>query len=145
LKTPTKDILLIAVALLVILGCGYVVGKRSAPEVVEIDPTPPTVEVDDFQEMVLSKLGDSLHLTPEQIADIRPDIKSTNDQITKTRKRALFEFYLHVRELHDKIGPKLDPQQQDKLRKDREKLQEVIEKRFPSLLDKPGGGSQSSE
>lgn len=141
--------MLIAVALFAILGCGYGLGKRFAPSAVEVDPAPLVVEDATFEDLTLSKLSEALNLTEEQIASIRPEIEATNDKITASRKKALFEFYLHIRELHEKMGPKLDPEQQEKLKKSRDTLQKVIEKRFPSLLDEldstTGGGSENRD
>jgi hypothetical protein len=149
LKNPSKDFVLIAVALFAILGCGYGLGKRFAPIAVEIDPAPLVVEDASFEDLTLSKLSEVLGLTKEQIADIRPEIEATNDKITASRKKALFEFYLHIRELHEKMDPTLDPAQQEKLRKSRDTLQKVIEKRFPRLLGKldstTGGGSKNRD
>ena len=149
MKSPTKDLVLIAVALFAILGCGFGLGNAFAPRAVEIDPSPIEVELTEFKDLTLSKLSEMLELTPEQEKAILGDIEDTDGQMRKTRKRALLEAYLHIRELHDKIGPKLDPKQQETLKKSRDSLQKVIELRFPRLLgtveSATGGGSKTCD
>lgn len=141
--------MLIVVALIVILGCGYGLGKRFAPASVAIDPNPEQVESSEFVDEVLSKLSESLDLSDEEKDAILPDIEKSNERMEEVQKRALFEAYLEIRDLHEKIGPKLSPEKQEKLKKSRETLQKVIELRFPSLLDKAesttGGGSETRE
>lgn len=148
MKTPVKDLVLILVALTVILGCGFTLGKRFAPPV-EIDASPTEVEPSEFVELTLSKLSKTLDLTEDEKKAILDDIAHTDGEMEEIRKKALFQAYLRIRDLHDTIGPKLAPEKQEKLKKSRETLQKVIELRFPSLLDKvkstTGGGSKTRE
>ena len=135
MKSPSKDIVLVVVAFVIILGCGVGIGRKSAPAARVIDPSPIEVDSSSFREVTLANLNDSLGLSPEQIDAITAEIDETSHDIAASRKEALFHYYLHILQLHDKILPKLNPEQQEKLKISRDNLQKVIEKRFPSLLD----------
>ena len=147
MKSRSKDLLLIVVALVAILGCGYGLGKRFSPRSIEVDP--PSVAIANFEEVTLSNLSTSLELTPEEETAILSDIRATSDKIVETRKKALFEYHIEILQLHDAISDKLEPTKRASLAKSKESLQVVIEKRFPILLDqfraKSGGGSHGSE
>lgn len=147
MKPPLKDTLLIGIALVAILGCGFGLGKRFAPKGKLIDPTPAQVELGDFEEETHATLLEELNLTDDQVEAIRADIESAGEDIAESRKRAYLEYHLRILKLHDEISPKLTPEQQKILQKGRDSLQEVIEKRFPKLLDSvddsAGGGSKT--
>ena len=134
MKSPAKDVVLVVVAFVIILGCGVGIGRKSAPAKV-IDPSPIEVDISSFRDVTIANLNESLELSPEQIAEITAEIDKTSHDIAASRKEALFHYYLHILRLHDKILPKLEPEQQEKLKTSRDNLQKVIEKRFPSLLD----------
>ena len=142
MKSPAKDIVLIAVALFVILGCGIGIGNRFAPK---IDPSPTEVVEEDFTEVTLELLRKELELSDEQVAEILPEIEGTTADIAKIRREARFKYRIMLLELHDKLIPKVAPEQQEKLRKERDRLQKIIELRFPKLLEEydstAGGGS----
>lgn len=147
MKPPLKDSLLVGIALVAILGCGFGLGKRFAPKGKLIDPSPPKVELVDFEEETYATLLKELALSDEQATAIRADIEAAGEDIAESRKRAYFEYHLRILKLHDQIAPKLSPEQREILQKGRDSLQEVIEKRFPKMLDSvdesAGGGSHN--
>ena len=127
----TRDLLLIAMALLVILGCGFglghLVGSRGAAP-------PPVVPVGSLEQETLESLRSALGLTPEQELLIRGDLQEVTREVFDSRERTVLEYHLHMVRLHDRIAPKLDQEQQEILMKNRERLQLTIEKRFSELL-----------
>ena len=144
----SKDTSLIAVALIAILGCGFGLGKQFAPRK-PANGGPPKVALADLEEGAFAELKKALALTADQEDSIRSEIAGTKDEILATRKRAMFEYHLHMLRLHDKIAPKLDDEQRRVLNINRKLLQTTIEKRFPKMLNnlpQPlGGGSESPE
>jgi hypothetical protein len=132
-NTRTRDLLLIATAMLAILSSGFGLGSAFAPP--RRLPPPPEVPLGNVEEATLSNLREALQLTPAQEDAIRADLSETSDQIRGTRREALLHYHLLILDLHDRIGPKLDPAQQETLRKNRQLLQATIEKRFESSLD----------
>ena len=148
MNARTKDILLIAVALLAILGCGFGLGKQFTPQR-PINPGPPSVAMEGFEQVTLSNMSAALDLTEEQQDAVRSAIAGTREEIHETRKRALFEYHLQMLRLHDKIAPTLTEEQRAVLEKNRRLLQDTIEKQFPILLDEHplslGGGSAEKD
>ena len=134
MKERSKDVLVIAVALIAILGCGFGLGKQFSPRR-PVNSGPPSVAMDGFEQVTLSNMSAALKLTGEQEEAIRSAIASTKDEIQETRKRALFEYHLQMLRLHDKIAPELNDEQRKTLEKNRKLLQDTIEKQFPILLD----------
>lgn len=133
MNARSKELVLIGVALLAILGAGYGLGNllnRDRP--VEV---PPSVSLTSLEAETLAALREALSLTKEQELAIEPDLAATSEEILQVRKRALFEYHWKILELHDKLTPKLDPAQQEILQGNRKKLQETIERRFPNLLE----------
>ena len=72
-------------------------------------------------------------LTTAQEAAIAPDLAGFNADVIDNRRLALFHYYQSLLDLHDRIDPKLEPEQQNILRKNRSLLQSEIEQRFPDL------------
>lgn len=138
--------MLIATALIVVLGCGFglghlVGGRQAAP--------PPVVPVRSLEQETLASLRDALDLRPEQEEAIRGDLQAVTREVFDSRERTVLEYHLHMVRLHDRIAPKLDKRQQEILMKNRKRLQLTIEKRFSNLLDDlgtdPSGGKEDAE
>ncbi len=131
-----KDSLLIATAFVAILGAGFGLGNLLGPHrAAAPESQPPIAPLESLEEETLAALRKALDLTPDQESRIRADIRRTSRAIHATRHRALFEYHRHMLDLHDQIAPGLTPRQQDILRKNRKKLQDTIENRFPDLLE----------
>ena len=142
MNSRTRDLVLIATAMLVILGCGFGFGHRvgargSGP--------PPEVPVGSLEEKTLVALRTELGLTPEQEELIRGDLQAVVRDVFDSRERTMLEYHLHMVRLHDRIAPKLDQKQQEILMKNRERLQLTIEKRFSNLLQELKPGEENGE
>ena len=132
MKSKTRDILVILVAVTAIYasghGFGYIVGSKSGHS--------PTGEVPEtragaWAEATMESLRSSLDLTPEQIELIRGDVEETAGAIGETRQRALLECHMLLLRLHDRITPKVDAPRQRLLRVSQEKLRTAIGEKFP--------------
>ena len=130
----TKDGLLILLALVAILGCGFGMGRLvgNAPTV---SSDPPSVTIDELEVRTLLSLRETLDLTPAQEAALLPEIHSASEAVMATREQAVRDFHLHMLQLHDQVAPLLNPRQQEILRENRQKLQDSIDQRFSSLLE----------
>lgn len=138
-----RDLTVIVTALVVILACGFGLGHLVATR--GSDGVPPTVPVSTLEEETMASLRVALELTADQEELIRDDLKVVAGDVFDTRERAVLEYHLHMVRLHDRIAPKLDQRQQEILMKNREQLQQTIERRFSSLLRELGpGGSEAS-
>ena len=132
MNTRSREIVLIGVALLVILGAGYGLGNLLSRD--RTVAPPPSVSLNNLEAETLSALREALALTSEQELAIEADLSETTAEILQIREQALFEYHQKILALHDKLAPRLDPDQQEILRDNREKLEETIERRFPDLL-----------
>ena len=142
MSSRTRDLILIATALLVVLGCGFglghiVSGRPSAP--------PPLVPVRSLEQETLASLRHALDLRPEQEEAIRGDLQAVTREVFDSRERAVLEYHLHMVRLHDRIAPKLDKKQQEILMKNRERLKLTIEKRFSNVLDELGADQMNQK
>ncbi len=110
---------------------GYFAGSGSSdvPAPIEERVSPQT-----WEEKALASFRDSMELTQEQIAAISPIFNRASTEVIDRRDEALFEIYQRMLVLHDEVHEYLDPEQQKKLAKSREKMQLTIRKRFPSFL-----------
>lgn len=134
MTTRQKDLFIIVIALLAILGCGYGLGSAFAPR--PAATLPPEVSLTAFEETTLSNLGAALRLTPEQEDAILSDLHETSDRIHRVRHEALLNYHLEILALHDRIAPRLAPEQLAILRRNRALLKDTIESRFGMSLDK---------
>lgn len=144
MKSRSRDLLLIVVALLAILGAGFGLGSLVAKRTPVADPAPPSVEVDKLESETLAALQNSLGLTAEQEAEVRPAIRNTARKVLDTRQQALLDYHRHMLQLHDEIAPGLTPEQQKTLLRNRRLLEDTIDKRFSTLLsdeDAPAPGA----
>jgi|GEM_PF-1105282 len=135
---PTKDAVLILLALLAILGCGFGMGRLAGRPPTD-SPPPPSVTFDELETKTLLSLRDTLDLTPEQETLLLPEIQANTEAILATRERAILDFHLQMLVLHDRLAPHLNPRQQDILHENRAKLQDSIDQRFSSLLETSSG------
>jgi len=124
-----KESLLIGTALITILGCGFGLGRLSPRET---NPSAPTAPVETISEEVLVSLRQSLDLTPEQEADIAPELKSLGSEILDSRQQALLRYYHELIKFHTDITPKLNPRQQTLLEANRKLLEKEFLARFPT-------------
>lgn len=113
------------------IGAGVGIGRLSAPETIAL-PSHPVPSESLALEMEQS-LRQTLSLTTAQEAAIAPDLAGFNADVIDNRRLALFHYYQSLLDLHDRIDPKLEPEQQNILRKNRSLLQSEIEQRFPDL------------
>ncbi|NNC88030.1 MAG: hypothetical protein HKN82_06160 [Akkermansiaceae bacterium] len=144
MSAALKDYVLITVAMVVILGCGFGLGHLVASRQAPAASPPPTVEVMTFEEETLASLRTALGLSPEQERLIRDDLRATAKEVFDTKERAMFEYHLLLLQFQDRIAPKLDPGQRKLLRKNGERLQLVIQQRF-SDLNTEAGPAQGNE
>lgn len=144
MNSRTRDLVLIATALIVILGCGFGLGHMVGARGVA---PPPVVPVGNLEQETLASLRRALGLTPEQEELIRGDLQAATRDVFDSRERTVLEYHLHMVRLHDRIAPKLDKKQQEILMKNRERLKLTIEKRFSGLLDElePGDGKEAGK
>ena len=142
MSSRNRDLVMIATALIVILGCGFglghLVGSRQ-------EAAPPVVPVRSLEQETLASLRSALDLTPAQEELIRGDLQAVVREVFDSRERTVLEYHLHMVRLHDRIAPKLDKKQQEILMKNRERLQLTIEKRFSNLLDELEAGKSGGK
>lgn len=131
---PTKDAVLIILALAAILGCGFGLGRLVGRPPTE-SPPPPSVTFDELETKTLLSLRETLDLTPEQEALLLPEIQANTEAVLATRERAILDFHLQMLGLHARLAPHLNPRQQEILRENKAKLQDSIDQRFSSLLE----------
>ena len=135
MNSRSRDVLLIVVALLAILGAGFGLGSLVANRRPAANPLPPSVEVATLEDETLAALRKALNLKPEQEARLRPAVHDAAQRVLDTRSHALLEYHRHMLRLHDEIAPGLDPEQRKILLRNRQLLEDTIEKRFPMLLN----------
>lgn len=140
MSSRTRDLVLIATALIVILGCGFGLGHMVGSRQVAV---PPVVPVRSLEQETLASLRSALDLTPAQEEAIRGDLQAVTREVFDSRERTVLEYHLHMVRLHDRIAPKLDQRQQEILMKNRERLKLTIENRFSDLLEELESGKES--
>jgi len=124
-----KDSLLIATALLTILGCGFGLGRFSPRNEV---PPAPTAPAESISDEVLISLRESLDLTPKQEKEIASELSTLRTEILDSRRAALLRYYRSLLNFHHEIAPKLNPRQQSLLEANRKLLEKEFHQRFPS-------------
>jgi hypothetical protein len=78
----------------------------------------------------MESLGSRLELSDQQREKILGEIQATSLEITSNKKTAIEDYYRVILALHDRLIPHLEPDQQEKIKKDRNKLQRTINLRF---------------
>ena len=117
------------------IGAGVGIGRLSAPDPVTLPSLP--VPSESLALEMEQSLRDSLNLSPSQQSAIAPELAAFNTDVIDNRRLALFHYYRSLLDLHDRIEPKLEPDQQKILRRNRSLLQTEITQRFPDLPLKP--------
>lgn len=117
------------------IGAGVGIGRLSNPEVERLANLP--VPSESLALEVEQSLRDSLNLSEKQQAALIPELAQFNAEVIDNRRLALFHYYRSLLDLHDKIELKLEPSQQEILRKNRLLLSQEIQERFPDLNSKP--------
>lgn len=137
MKSKTRDIVVILIAVAAIYGSGhgfgYIVGSKAGHATT---PEIPETRARIWADATMESLRASLDLTPDQVDAIRSDVVETAGAIGATRQRALLEYHILLLRLHTSISPKLDASRQEVLRRSEEKLRGAIEQKFP-LLESP--------
>lgn len=134
MKPTLRDYLTILIALIAIFlsggGVGYLIGEKKGRSEARQIPAPETGETGDWEERTLARLTRHLSLDEDQQTAIEKEIKTTSGQIKASRDEAVGDYYRHLLDLHDRIIPHLDPEQQKLIEKDRKKLQLSLTERF---------------
>jgi hypothetical protein len=78
----------------------------------------------------MESLGSRLDLSDDQREKILGEIEATSLEIANNQETAIEDHYRAILALHDRLIPHLDPDQQEKIKKDRNKLQRTIDLRF---------------
>jgi len=132
MTASARDLMLILGSIAVILGCGFGAGSlMTRQRVAETRDAPPTVPLAELEAETLSALRRSLELTPAQEQAIAGDLAGFHEDVLETRERAMLEYHAHLLDLHDRLMPRFEAEQREVLRRNRERLQETIERRFP--------------
>ena len=137
MKPTLRDYLTILFALLVIFLCGsgvgFLIGEKKGRQQTSSTVTIPASNRDaSWEERTLERLNGLLNLTDDQRARVRGEVESASDQIHQSREAAVKDHYQALLELHDRLLPHLNPDQQEKIKKDRKSLQHAIDLRFQS-------------
>lgn len=134
MKPRLRDYLAILAALLVIFLCGggigYLLGEKKGRSEGHSVPTSASPPSGDWSGRTMGRLDESLDLTESQRPQVRAEVESTAQKITTSRNQAVAEYYRHLLQLHDDLLPHLEPEQQKKIAKAREKLQLQLESAF---------------
>ncbi|MGJ8695846.1 MAG: hypothetical protein ACSHYF_05970 [Verrucomicrobiaceae bacterium] len=141
MKPSLRDYLTILMALLAIFLCGYGVGYLLG-EKKGRDLSPPLALAGNSDEdaatwegRTVDRLNNFLALTDSQREKVESEVKTTSREIQISRDQAVEDYYLHLLDLHDRLLPHLDEQQQAKIKKDRKSLQRAINSRFKSSAE----------
>ena len=135
MKPTLRDYLTIIFALLVIFICGcgvgFLIGEKEGRQETE---TPTAIgsehDSDTWEKQTMESLGSRLELSDQQREKILGEIQATSLEITSNKKTAIEDYYRVILALHDRLIPHLEPAQQEKIKKDRNKLQRRIDLRF---------------
>lgn len=134
MKPRLRDYLIILFALVVIFLCGsgvgYLVGEKKGRAQSTTRSAPPAPETDTWSERTMTRLTRSLDLTAAQRTQVQEDVERAGQKIQASRNQAIGDYYRHLLQLHDDLLPHLKPAQQKKIKKDREKLQRILDSRF---------------
>ena len=135
MKPTLRDYLTILLALLVIFLCGYGTGflicekkarKQTAPSAL----IKPNNETGEWENRTMERLSSHLNLSESQKEKIEAEVKTTSARIQASRDETVENYYRMLLDLHDQLLPFLEPEQQEKIKKDRKSLQQAIDSRF---------------
>ncbi|MDA7930617.1 hypothetical protein N9B34_00060 [Akkermansiaceae bacterium] len=136
MKPKFRDYLTILMALLAIFLCGYGVGFLLGTKKDRKQPAPLILvgrsaeDASSWEESTLLRIVLSLKLTEEQRNLVSNEVQITSEKIQISRDEAFADYYLHLLELHERLLPHLNEQQQEEIKKDQKSLQRAINSRF---------------
>ncbi|MDB4520043.1 hypothetical protein N9118_10860 [Akkermansiaceae bacterium] len=136
MKPKFRDYLTILMALLAIFLCGYGVGFLLGTKKNRKQPAPLILvgrsaeDASSWEESTLLRIVSSLKLTEEQRNLVSNEVQITSEKIQISRDEAFGNYYLHLLELHERLLPHLNEQQQEEIKKDQKSLQRAINSRF---------------
>ena len=138
MKPSLRDYLTITMALLAIFLCGYGVGfllgekngrEQSAPFTLAGNSDQ---NASDWEGRTLKRLSSLLELSEDQKKSVADEVQLTSGSIQQSREKTVEDYYRHLLNLHDRLLPHLNEEQQGKIKKDRKSLQLAIDLRFKS-------------
>ncbi len=140
MKPKLRDYLTILMALVAIFlsgyGLGHLIGEKKgrnlAPSTIPIIQNP-NDNSGPWEKRTLDRLQQTLALNAEQEVAVENEITLVSREINKSRNETLHRYFLSLLDLHDRILPHLNPDQQEILKKDRENLQRSIYLQFQSV------------
>jgi selenocysteine lyase/cysteine desulfurase len=136
MKPKLRDYLTILMALLAIFLCGYGVGFLLGEKKGLNQSAPLTLvgrsseDASSWEKSTLQRISESLKLTDEQQNLVSNEVQITSEKIQLSRDQAFEDYYLHLLELHERLLPHLNEEQQEKIKKDQKSLQRAINSRF---------------
>ena len=142
MKPTLRDYLTISMALLAIFLCGYgvgfLLGEKNGREQSGSYTLANTSDENaaDWENRTFDRLNEFLALDEQQQESIRLEVQATSSKIQQSREETVEDYFLLVLELHDRLLPHLDAEQQEKIKKDRKSLQRAIDLRFKSPADR---------
>ena len=135
MKPKLRDYLTIIFALLIIFVCGCGVGfligeKEGRQETETANAIGSEHDSGHWEKQTMESLGSRLDLSDDQREKVLSEIEATSLEIANNQESAIEDHYRAILALHDRLIPHLDPDQQEKIKKDRNKLQRTIDLRF---------------
>jgi|GEM_PF-350066 len=138
---PTLSIylsILLALITIFVCGCGvgYILGKKSEQEQTTSFVLADTSKEDaaTWKDRTLQRLTRFLKLSDDQQSLTGQEVKTTSDAIQASRDHTVEDYYRHLLNLHLRLMPHLDKDQQKLLEKDRKSLQLAIDSRYQSSI-----------
>lgn len=138
MKPSLRDYLTITMALLAIFLCGYGVGFLLGEKNGREQSSPFTLagnsdqNANDWEGRTLKRLSALLELSEDQKKNVAYEVGLTSGGIQQSREKTVEDYYRHLLDLHDRLLPHLNDDQQEKIKKDRKSLQLAIDLRFIS-------------
>ncbi len=128
MNAKLREFCLIVASLLLIFACGAAVGHRMGiakgkEQAVSARSSPGPGA---WEEASLRSLTAALGLTPAQQDRIRPELAVAAREIRAARGDALRHYQASLLDLIDRVSPSLESRQQERLAKDRQKLQSIF-------------------
>jgi len=119
IRNNWKIVAALAVILMAGAGMGYGLGKHNSHEEVQRLSRP-----EDWNHLMMRRLGHHLELTPEQWQQTRPMLRDAGEQIYLNNRRTRIQNMQVVRGFYEELETILDEEQQAKLDKARERIAE---------------------